>query len=98
MGFPYALRPLPGTEASQAVTRKCKVDVSKKTTAKKTKVAQSGKAAPVKMTSKKIVVKVIRPKAKPRSTGMSEIELILAKSIGVSKKFCLSDAPSSSQS
>jgi hypothetical protein len=53
------------------------------------------KAAPPKNIS---VIKVIRPKAKPRPKGMSEIEMIQVKPIGVSKKLCLSDVPGSSQS
>jgi hypothetical protein len=47
--------------------------------------------------SKKIsIVKSARPRAKPGPQGTSEIELVLAKPIGVSKKFHLLDviAPS----
>jgi hypothetical protein len=67
--------------------------VSRKTAAKKVKVAQV-KAAPAKKIN---VVKVIWPKPKSGPRGMSEIELALAKPIGVSKKFCFPDMPSSSQ-
>jgi hypothetical protein len=35
--------------------------------------------------------------AKPRPRGTSEIKLALAKPIGVSKKFCFSDMPTSPQ-
>jgi hypothetical protein len=65
---------------------------------KKAKVAPP-KAAPVKTAPpKKIsIVKVIRLKAKPGPTGMSEIELVLAKPVGVFKKFYFSDIPSSSK-
>jgi hypothetical protein len=94
-GVPYAPHPLPDTEASQAVTLKHKADMSKKVAAKKPKVAQSGKEASVKTNVKKSIVMVIRPKAKSGLKGTSEIELILAKPIEVSKKFCLSDVPSS---
>jgi hypothetical protein len=41
------------------------------------------------------VVKIVRPRPKPGPRGTSEIELALAKPIGVSKKFCFSDVPSS---
>jgi hypothetical protein len=51
--------------------------------------------APPKKTS---VLMVVRPKAKPRPQGMSEIELALAKPVGVSKKFCLLDVLGTSQS
>jgi hypothetical protein len=42
------------------------------------------------------IVKMVRPKAKLRPQGTSKIELSLTKPIGVSKFFCLLDAPSSS--
>jgi hypothetical protein len=48
-------------------------------------------------TKKIIVVKVIRLKPGPRLRGTSEIELALVKPIGVSKKFCFSNMPSSTQ-
>jgi hypothetical protein len=51
----------------------------------------------VKMAAKKLIVKVIQPKSKPDPRDTSEIELILATPIEVSKKFCLSDLPASSQ-
>jgi hypothetical protein len=98
MGIPYAPQQLPGTKASQAVTQKWKADVSKKAAAKKLKVAQTGKATPVNTVVKRSVVKVIHSKAKLGPKGTSEIELIVAKPIGVSKKFCLSDVPGSSPS
>jgi hypothetical protein len=97
MGVPYTPGPLPGTEASQAVTRKQKANMSKKTAAKKPRVAQTSKATPVKTIVKKSVVKVIPTKAKPRPKDTSKIELILVKPIGVSKKFCLSYALGPSQ-
>jgi hypothetical protein len=39
------------------------------------------------------MIKIVRPKPRPRSSGTSKIELALAKPIGVSKKFCFSDVP-----
>jgi hypothetical protein len=42
------------------------------------------------------IVKVIQPRIKPGVQGTSEIELALMKPVGVSKNFCLLDAPSSS--
>jgi hypothetical protein len=72
-------------------------DMSKKATAKKPKVAPSGNTAPVKTAVKKSIVKVIRLKAKPGLKCTSEMELILAKPIGVSNKIFLSDVPGSSQ-
>jgi hypothetical protein len=44
-----------------------------------------------------IVVKVIWLKPGPRLRGTSEIELALVNPIGVSKKFCFSNMPSSTQ-
>jgi hypothetical protein len=97
MGLPYASRPLPGTEASQAVTKKRKFEMSKKLATKKTKAIPSratlAKMVPLKKIS---ILKVIRPKAKPGPKGKSEIELALVKPVGVSKKFCLLDALRSS--
>jgi hypothetical protein len=89
----------PGTEAFTVATKKQKADESKKTIAKKMKVAQA-KVALVKMAPlKKIsIVKVIRPKAKPGPRDMSEIEFTLTKPVGVSKNFCFSDISNSSQS
>jgi hypothetical protein len=55
-------------------------------------------AAPVKVAPPKKIVKVIQPKAIPGPRGTSEVDLILAKSVGVSKNFCFSDMSSSSQS
>jgi hypothetical protein len=99
MGVPYAPRSLPGTEAFQVAMKKQKAEMSKKPSVKKAKVAQ-GKAAPTMVAPLKNIsmVKVIRPKANPGLGGTSEIELILVKPIGVSKIFCLSDVPSTSQS
>jgi hypothetical protein len=99
MGVPYAPRLLPGTEAFQIATKKRKTDVSKKPSAKKMKIFQ-GKAAPAKAAppNKMSVVKVTRPKAKPGPRGTSEIELVLAKLIRLSKKFRFLDMPSISQS
>jgi hypothetical protein len=37
------------------------------------------------------VIKTARPKTKLGCHGMSEIELALAKPVGVSRKFCLLD-------
>jgi hypothetical protein len=48
------------------------------------------------MVSKRSIIKVMHPKAKPGSKGMPEIELILVNPIRVSNKFCLSDVPGSS--
>jgi hypothetical protein len=70
----------------------------KKSATKKPKVAQNGRATLTKADVKRSIVKVIPMKAKPGPKGTSEIELILAKLVGVSKKFCLSDVPGSSQS
>jgi hypothetical protein len=66
--------------------------MSKKMATKKPKVAQTGKYTLVKMVVKRSI-KVIHPKAKPEPKGTSEIEFILEKPIGVSKKFCLLDVP-----
>jgi hypothetical protein len=68
----------------------------KKSATKKPKVAQNGRAMLTKADVKRSIVKVIPMKAKPGPKGTSEIELILAKLVGVSKKFCLSDVPGSS--
>jgi hypothetical protein len=46
--------------------------------------------------SKIVVVKMVWPRVKLGLQGTSEIELTLAKPVGVSKFFCLLDAPSSS--
>jgi hypothetical protein len=79
------------------VTKKRKAEMSKKVAMKKEKVVQS-KATLAKMVlPKKInILKEVRPKARPRPNGTSEIELTLTKPIRVSKKFCLLDVPSSS--
>jgi hypothetical protein len=42
------------------------------------------------------VLKIVWPKPRPGPRGTSAIELVLPKPIGVSKKSCFSDAPSSS--
>jgi hypothetical protein len=81
----YAPHPLRCSEASQAAIKKWKADVSKKPIAKRMKAAPS-QAPPSKA----------RLKVKPRSCGMSEIELALAKPIGVFKKFRLLDVAASS--
>jgi hypothetical protein len=75
------------TDAVTAATKKWKVDASGKMVTKKEKVA------PVKKVS---VLKIVLPKLRPGPRGTSEIELTLMKPIGVSKKFCFSDVPSSS--
>jgi hypothetical protein len=81
----YAPHPLRCSEASQAAIKKWKAEVSKKPIAKRMKAAPS-QAPPSKA----------RLKVKPRSCGMSEIELALAKPIGVFKKFRLLDVAASS--
>jgi hypothetical protein len=97
IGLAYAPRPLPWTEAFLAAKEKRKAEVSKKPVAKKVKTMAS-RAAPSKMVLlRKIgVVKMVRPSIKLRVQGTSEIELAPAKPVGVSKKLCLLDAPSSS--
>jgi hypothetical protein len=104
MGVPYTPRPRPGSKASQAANKKRKAEVSKKPAAKSVKAGPS-RAPPSKMapprpkvgSSKKVgVLMIARPKAKPGPQGTSEIELALAKTIGVSKKFCLLDVAASS--
>jgi hypothetical protein len=52
--------------------------------------------AKVSMAKKVGMIKIVWPKPIPRPSGTSKIELALAKPIGVSKKFCFSDVPSSS--
>jgi hypothetical protein len=99
MGLAYAPCPLPGTEAFQATREKRKSEVSKKPIAKKVKTAPIWAISSKMMPLKRIgIVKMVRPKAKIGLQGMSEIELALAKTDGVSKQFCLLDAPSSSHS
>jgi hypothetical protein len=77
--------------------REAKGSSVKKANCKKGKTASSratlSKIAPLKKIS---VVKVVQPSAKPEPQGTSEIELTLAKPIGVSKFFCLLDIPASS--
>jgi hypothetical protein len=79
------------------VKEKRKVEVSKKSVAKKAKTTTS-RAAPSKTApSRKIgVVKVIWSRIKLAVQDTSKIELVLVKPVGVSKFFCLLDAPSSS--
>jgi hypothetical protein len=93
MGVPYGPRPLPGNKASQTVIKKWKAEGSKNQFAKRAKTVPSqvtpSKVAPPK---KITILKVVWLKAKPGLRGTSEIELALAKVIGVSKKFCLPDA------
>jgi hypothetical protein len=70
--------------------------VLKKPTTKRAK-ADSGRATPSKMAppplpkmgpAKKIsILKIARPKAKPRTRGTSEIELALERPVGMSKNF-----------
>jgi hypothetical protein len=104
MGVPYATRPLPGSKASQVAIKKWKAEVSKKPSAKRVKAGPS-RAAPSKMappppksglTKKISILKIAQPKAKPGPRGTSEIELALARPIGVSKKFHLLDVAASS--
>jgi hypothetical protein len=102
MGVPYAPRPIPDFDAS--ATMKGKRELLKKPVAKKAKVVpgwttSSKTVSPPSITgpSRKIgIVKIARPKAKPRPQSRFEIEWALVKSVGVSKKFCLLDvaAPS----
>jgi hypothetical protein len=100
----YTPRPLPSSEASQAAIKKRKAKLSKRPGAKKVKAipvkTQPSKVAPPPSESglvKKVgVLKISWSKAKPGPQGMSEIELALAKPIGVSKKFCLLDVVASS--
>jgi hypothetical protein len=67
--------------------------------AKKAKMALSRATSSKMMPLKKIgVVKMVRPKAKIGTQGLSGIELALAKPDGILKQFCLLDAPSSSHS
>jgi pyruvate/2-oxoglutarate dehydrogenase complex dihydrolipoamide acyltransferase (E2) component len=99
MGVSYAPCPLPGSEASQAASKKWKVEVSKKTAAERAKAGPSqalpSKTAPPspKMgPAKKVgILKIARPKVKLGPRGTSEIKLALAKPVGVSKKFYLLD-------
>jgi hypothetical protein len=94
---PYASRPLPGFEASQAAVMKQKAEVSKKPAAKNTKASPSktllsrSATPPPKPGHATNVVKMAWPKVKPGLPGMSEIELTITKPVGVSKKFCLLD-------
>jgi hypothetical protein len=87
LGVAYAPRPMLGTDAFSVSTRKRKADAAGRVTAKKVKVA------PVKKVG---IVKIVRPKPRNGPTGMSAIELALAKPIGVSTKFCFSDVPNPS--
>jgi hypothetical protein len=93
----YTLWQLPETEAFQAAREKRKAEVSKKPIAKKAKTFVSQETSSKAVPSRKIgVVKMVRPRVKLRLQGTSEIELALVKPVGVSKKICLLDAPSSS--
>jgi hypothetical protein len=94
MGLAYAPRLLPSGEASQTVREKRNAEVSKKPAAKEVKTSLVGattsqvvpppsKTGPPRKIS---VVKVVHPRAKPGPQGTSEIELALAKPVGVSKK------------
>jgi hypothetical protein len=67
--------------------RKRKADTSGMATSKKVKVALAKKVG---------MVKIIRLKLKPGSRSMPKIELAPANPIGVSKKFCFWNVPSSS--
>jgi hypothetical protein len=105
MGVSYAPCPVLGSDASQEAVRKWKAEVLKKPIMKKVKVGL-GRATPSKMTpplsqpgpSKRArIIKMAQPKTKPERQGTSEIELSLAKPVGVSKKFCLLDVATSSQ-
>jgi hypothetical protein len=83
---------------------KGKGEISKKPVAKKAKVVPgwtpSSKTVScpsiTRLSRKMGIVKIARPKAKPRPQGTFEIEWALVKLVGVSKKFCLLDvaAPS----
>jgi hypothetical protein len=99
IGVSYASRSVPISDASQTAVRKRNAEVSRKPIMKWMK-ASSGRAMPSKMApppskrgpSRKIsIVKMAQPKAKPGPQSTSEIELALAKPIGVSKKFRLLD-------
>jgi hypothetical protein len=97
MGVAYAPRLLPRTKAFQAAREKRKAKVSKKPTAKRVKTASDWVTPSKTVPPKKIgIMKLVQPKAKLEPQGMSEMELAPAKPVGVSKKFCLLDAPSSS--
>jgi hypothetical protein len=73
--------------------------MSKRTIPKKVKVA-SVKVVLVKtaLPKKTSTIKIIWSRPKPGLRGSPEIELVLAKPIEASTKFCFSDIPSSSQS
>jgi hypothetical protein len=100
----YFPRPQPGSVVSHAANKKRKAEVAKKPAAKKVK-AGSGRAPSSKMVlpmpkagpAKKVaVMKIAQPKSKPGPRGTSEIELALARAVGVSKMFCLLDVAASS--
>jgi hypothetical protein len=98
MGLTYASRPLPEMEASQAMREKWKAEVSWKPAVKRVKTslnwASPSKTAPPRMTN---IVNVMWVKAKPEPQVVSEIELALAKPVGVSKNFWLLDVPAPSR-
>jgi hypothetical protein len=97
MGLAYAPQPLPRTEAFQTVKEKRKAEVLRKPVAKMVKAVTSRVTRSKTAALRKIrVVKMVRLRIKIRVHRMSEIELALTKLVGVSKKFCLLDAPSSS--
>jgi hypothetical protein len=104
MGVPYFPCPRPGSAASQSNNNKRKADVAKKLVAKKantglgqTPLSSMMPPPPKVGREKKVgIMKISRPKAKPRMQGMSEIELALAKPIEVSKMFRLLDVAASS--
>jgi hypothetical protein len=104
MGVSYAPHPFLALKPHRQLSRNGKLGVLKKPDMKKAKVrlgqATSSKTMPAPPKSgraKKVsVLKITRPKAKLGPRGMSEIELALAKPVGISKKFCLLDVEASS--
>jgi hypothetical protein len=97
MGLAYAPQPLPRTEAFQTAKEKRKAEVLRKPVAKMVKTVTSRVTRSKMAALRKIrVVKMVRLRIKIGVHGMLEIELALTKLVGVSKKFCLLDAPSSS--
>jgi hypothetical protein len=104
MGCQTLHAPFLAPKPHSQLLRKRKTEVSKRPVTKKVKAGLS-RAMPSKEVppppksgpAKKIgILKITRPKPKPGLHGTSEIELPLAKPIGVSKKFHLLDIVGSS--
>jgi hypothetical protein len=99
MGVPYFRRSEPDSTASWFANRKRKAEVVKKPATKKantgTARASSSRVVPslprVGPTKKVGVFKISHLKARPGPCGMSAIELVLAKPVGMSKKILLLD-------